>query len=104
MGIWRRFGHQVRGPVGPSGLECETERIVVEDAELARSQWRPDNVSAQSLEARSVIGLDTGRRMQGESTHLGEMRNPSEATMATTTAPRTNQGIRRNRIGRSGIG
>ena len=69
---------------GPSSLECETERIVVEDAELARSQWRPYDpsirptkeqvgllragVTAQSLEARSVVGLDTGRRIHGEST------------------------------------
>ena len=56
------------GPVGPRGLEFETKRVVVKNAELTCGQRRADNVSAQALEAGAVVGLDAGGRMQGEST------------------------------------
>ncbi len=64
----QRRKNEVGGPVGPRGFEFETERVVVKNTELTCGQWRPYNTAAQALEAGSLVGLDAGRPMKGEST------------------------------------
>ena len=66
----------MRGPIGPRRLEAETQRLFIKNTELACGQWWSYDVTAQALEAGSVVGHDAGCGVKGEPTR-GKTERPA---------------------------